>query len=48
MKRYNNLFDKIITIENLELAEKKARKHKGNRKEVIEFLAHKDKLLLQL
>lgn len=48
MKRYNNLFDKIITIENLELAEKKARKNKGNRKEVIEFLAHKDKLLLQL
>lgn len=48
MKRYNNLFDKIITIENLELAEKKARKHKGNRKEVIEFLAYKDKLLLQL
>lgn len=48
MKRYNNLFDKIITIENLELAEKKARKNKGNRKEVIEFLANKDKLLLQL
>lgn len=48
MKRYNNLFDKIVTLDNLELAEKKARKNKGNRKEIIEFLTHKDKLLLQL
>ena len=29
MKRYNNLFDRIASIENLELAEKKARKGKG-------------------
>lgn len=30
MKRYNNLFDKIISIENLRLADEKARKGKTN------------------
>ena len=30
MKRYNNLFDKIISIENLKLADEKARKGKTN------------------
>ena len=30
MKRYNNLFDKIISLENLYLADEKARKGKLN------------------
>lgn len=30
MKRYGNLFDKIISIENLKLADEKARKGKTN------------------
>lgn len=32
MKRYNNLFEKIVSIDNLYLADKKARKNKSNRK----------------
>lgn len=31
MKRYNNLFEKIVSIDNLYLADKKARKNKSNR-----------------
>jgi hypothetical protein len=34
MKRYNNLFDKIVNIDNLYLADKKARKNKSNRKDI--------------
>lgn len=30
MKRYNNLFEQICSIENIELADKKARLHKSN------------------
>lgn len=37
MKRFGNLYDKIISIENLDLAERKARKGKGKRKDVAEF-----------
>lgn len=48
MKRIGNLFDKIVSIENLYLAEKKARKNKSNRKEVIEFSKNKHTLLLKL
>lgn len=28
MKRYNNLFDKIVSLDNLYLADKKARRNK--------------------
>ena len=35
-------------MDNLILAEKKARRHKENRKEIIEFTKHKDELLKQL
>lgn len=48
MKRYNNLFDKIVTLENLYLADKKARKNKPNRKDIIEFDKNKDELLKKL
>ena len=37
MKRYNNLFEQIVSLDNLYLAEKKARKNKTHRPEVIEF-----------
>ena len=35
MKRYNNLFEKIISIDNLYLADKKARKNKSNRNDIL-------------
>ena len=31
MKRYNNLFDKIVSLDNLYLADKKARRNKSSR-----------------
>lgn len=48
MKRYNNLFDKIVSLDNLYLADKKARKQKSHRKEIVEFDKNKDQLLLDL
>lgn len=37
MKRYNNLFDKIVSLDNLYLADKKARRNKSSRKDIKEF-----------
>lgn len=48
MKRYNNLFDKIVSLDNLYLADKKARRNISHRKDIIEFDKNKDELLLQL
>nr|UVN04422.1 MAG: hypothetical protein [Bacteriophage sp.] len=48
MKRYNNLFDKIVSLDNLYLADKKARRNKSHRKDIIEFDKNKAELLLQL
>lgn len=48
MKRYNNLFDKIVNIDNLYLAESKARKNKSHRKDIQEFDLNKDSLLKEL
>lgn len=48
MKRYNNLFDKVVSLDNLYLADKKARRNKSHRKDIIEFDKNKDELLLQL
>lgn len=48
MKRYNNLFDKIVSLDNLYLADKKARRHKQHRPEVIQFDKNKEQLLLDL
>lgn len=48
MKRYNNLFEQIVSLDNLRLAEKKARKNKTHRPEVIEFDKNKEQLLLEL
>lgn len=48
MKRYNNLFDKIVSLDNLYAADKRARRQKSHRPEVILFDKNKDKLLLDL
>ena len=48
MKRFGNLYDKIISIENLDLAEKMARKGKGKRKDVAEFDKDRDGNLRRL
>lgn len=36
MKRYGNLYDKILDIDNLRLAHKNARKNKTKYKEIVE------------
>lgn len=48
MKRYKNLWDKFISMENLELAAKKAVKSKKNKPETKLFLEHKTEFLLKL
>lgn len=48
MKRYNNLFDKIVSLDNLYEADKRARRQKSHRPEVMLFYNNKDKLLLDL
>lgn len=48
MKRVGNLFDKIVDIDNLILADKKARKGKYKSKEIKKFDLNKDEKLLEL
>lgn len=48
MKRYNNLFNKIVTIDNLRLAYIKARRNKRSRRDVTVFERHSEQLLHQL
>ena len=48
MKRYKNLWEKFISMDNLELAAMKAVKSKKNKKDVQDFLAHKTELLKKL
>lgn len=48
MKRYNNLFDKIVSLDNLYLADKKARRNKSNRKDIKEFDQNKEESLKKL
>lgn len=48
MKRYGNLYHKIYDINNLILADKKAKKGKKNRKDILEFDKNKDINLLKL
>ena len=48
MKRYKNLWDQFISMENLELAAKKAVKSKKNKYVVKAFLKNKDELLKKL
>ena len=48
MKRYKNLWDNFISMENLELAAKKAVRSKKNKPETKFFLEHKKDLLIKL
>lgn len=48
MKRYKNLWDKFISMENLELAAKKAVQSKKSKRTTKFFIKHKQKLLLKL
>jgi hypothetical protein len=48
VKRYGDLFERIISLKNLDIAEEKARKGKGNRKEVIEFTKNREENLRKL
>ena len=48
MKRVGNLYEKIYSVDNLLLADKKARRGKSNTKEVIEFDKNKYKLISDL
>ena len=48
MKTYKNLWDQFVSMENLELAAKKAIKSKKSKAMVQNFLANKTQLLLKL
>lgn len=48
MKRYGHLFEQFASLENLDLAERKARKGKANRPEVRKFLEDRDGNLRRL
>lgn len=48
MRRLTNLFDKIVTIENLNLADKKARKHKTKSTGVLKHDKHREENILKL
>lgn len=48
MKRYNNLYEKIYNLDNLILADRKARIGKSNKKEIIEFDKNKHQNLINL
>jgi len=48
MKRHGNLFEKIISIENLTLADKRARLGKKCKREIQAFDENRDELLLKL
>jgi len=48
MKRINNIFDKIIDIDNLLLASKKAVKNDSKKHEIKHFNENKNELILKL
>ena len=48
MKRYRNLWESFISMDNLKLAAKKAVKSKKNKKDVLYFIEHQDELLQKL
>lgn len=48
MKRAGNLYGRIISMENLESAERKARKGKEHRKEIKEFDKDRERLMWEL
>ena len=48
MKTYKHLWEKFVSMENLELAAKKAVRSKKNKPETKLFLAHKEEFLKKL
>ena len=48
MKTYKHLWEQFISMENLELAAKKAMRSKKNKAETKFFLKHKQELLCKL
>ena len=48
MKRHNNLYEQIISVENLKLADKKARKGKLKQYGVIKHLENEEENILKL
>lgn len=48
MKRHGNLFERIISLDNLYLAEKRARKGKSKKKEIIDYIADLDDNIMKL
>lgn len=48
MKRYGNLFERVVEYGNLEQAFHNAARHKTRRSEVIEYGSHLEANLLQL
>ncbi len=48
MKRYGNLFDRIIAVDNLLIAFDKARRHKSSRTKIQKILPRKEALCQQL
>lgn len=48
MKRYGDLYKRIVSIDNLHLAYTKARRNKGKRKEILDFEVQSNQLLLEL
>ena len=48
MKRFNNIYENIVTLDNLQKASKRAKRNKNKMKEVNYFLAHQEELILKL
>ncbi len=48
MKRYNNLYEKVYSLDNLILADKKARLGKSKQKDIIEHDKDKENNILKL
>jgi retron-type reverse transcriptase len=48
MKRHNGLFEKIVSLENLRIADQKARRGKRTQRAVISHIEHEESNLLDL
>jgi hypothetical protein len=42
MKRIGNIFDKVVSLENLKIADKKAKRGKANQKEIREYFKNRE------
>ncbi len=48
MKRYGNLYDTVISLDNLDLAERRVRRGKKTRRDVVRFLSDREQNLQRL